>query len=264
MNAKKTTQQSCAIVTGAAGGIGYAVTRQLCAQGFGVFMLDVRAGPLSAARRQLAAEGARAQHYALDATVATQVTAAVKLARSFGRIDALVNIIGGSGPKPLGDIERIDEKTWDLVMDLNLKSTFLMCRAVMPEMRARRYGRIVNMSSIAAHGRKGPITTQGARLAYATAKAGIIGFTSQLAKDVARYGITVNCVLPGLILGEKGSRIRDRFDTLSPAARKAMLNDLPTGRVGETHEVAAAIGFLVSQSAAYVSGAALPIDGAFH
>ncbi len=126
-----------------------------------------------------------------------------------------------------------------------------------------RPGRVVNVSSIVARGRKGPVTTQGARLAYATAKAALLGFTAQLAKDEAPHGITVNAVLPGLILGAPGSRIRDRFDALPPAARAAMLADLPSGRAGEAREVAAAIGFLCSAAAGYVSGAALPIDGAF-
>jgi NAD(P)-dependent dehydrogenase (short-subunit alcohol dehydrogenase family) len=160
------------------------------------------------------------------------------------------------------DIEGIDDSDWNFVIDLNLKSVFLFCRAVMPHMRAQRYGRIVNTSSSYSRGRKGPVTTQGTRLAYAAAKAGIIGFGAQLSKDVADCGITVNTVVPALTLGEPGSRIRSRFEKLPDAARNTVLSELPMGRPAESYEVAAAIGFLASESASYVSGIALPVDGA--
>jgi NAD(P)-dependent dehydrogenase (short-subunit alcohol dehydrogenase family) len=130
-------------------------------------------------------------------------------------------------------------------------------------MRARGHGRIVNFSSTVARGRKGPVTTQGARLAYATAKAALLGFTAQLAKDEAPHGITVNALMPSLILAEQGSRIRERFEALPEAARAAMLRDFPTGRAGEAEEVAAVVGFLCSAAASYVSGVGLPVDGAF-
>jgi NAD(P)-dependent dehydrogenase (short-subunit alcohol dehydrogenase family) len=113
------------------------------------------------------------------------------------------------------------------------------------------------------HGRKDPVTTQGALLAYATAKAALLGLTAQLAKDEAANGITVNAVMPSLILAEEGSRIRDRFEALPPEARAKMMRDYPVGRPGEAQEVASVIGFLCSDAAAYVSGVALPIDAAF-
>src|SRR5262249_27987781 len=126
---------------------------------------------------------------------------AAKLAISkFGRIDALVNIAGGAGPVRVTEIENMDVNTWDHVIELNLKSTFLFCRAVVPYMQAQMYGRIINLSSIIAKGEKGPPTTVAARLPYATAKAGLLGFTAQLAKDLAKHGITVNVLLPGFIL----------------------------------------------------------------
>jgi NAD(P)-dependent dehydrogenase (short-subunit alcohol dehydrogenase family) len=106
------------------------------------------------------------------------------------------------------------------------------------------------------------VTTQGTRLAYAAAKAGIIGFGAQLSKDVADCGITVNTVVPALTLGEPGSRIRSRFENLPEAARNTVLSELPMRRPAEAHEVAAAIGFLASEGASYVSGIALPVDGA--
>ena len=261
MNAK-VESAGWAIVTGAAGGIGYAAAKQLASQGFSVFMVDLDEAELRRACEQVQATGATAVAHVADVSSTAQVNAAVEAALACGRLNALVNVAGGSGPKPVRDIEGIDDSDWDFVIDLNLKSVFLFCRAVMPHMRAQRYGRIVNTSSSYARGRKGPVTTQGTRLAYAAAKAGIIGFGAQLAKDVADCGITVNTVVPALTLGEAGSRIRARFEKLPDAARNNVLSELPMGRPAEAHEVAAAIGFLASESASYVSGIALPVDGA--
>ena len=105
------------------------------------------------------------------------------------------------------------------VIDLNLTSAFLAARAVVPMMRKQRRGRIVVFSSVIADGEKGPLTTVTGRLPYATAKAALLGFTSQLAKDLIEYGITVNALMPGLILGEQGTRIRDKFDNLDRPSR---------------------------------------------
>ena len=252
----------CAIVTGAAGGIGLAAARQLVSQGFSIFMVDRDEAGLQTALKDVTAGGGKAIAHPADVTSTEHVNAAVKAASQWGRINAIVNVAGGSGPKPVRDIEGIDDSDWNFVIDLNLKSVFLFCRAVMPHMRAQRYGRIVNTSSSYSRGRKGPVTTQGTRLAYAAAKAGIIGFGAQLSKDVADCGITVNTVVPALTLGEPGSRIRSRFEKLPDAARNTVLSELPMGRPAESYEVAAAIGFLASESASYVSGIALPVDGA--
>ena len=130
-------------------------------------------------------------------------------------------------------------------------------------MRKRRRGRIVVFSSVIADGEKGPLTTVTGRLPYATAKAALLGFTSQLAKDLAEFGITVNALMPGLILGEQGTRIRDKFDNLAPEQQKALLGGYPGGRPGTGDEVAAAVEYLLSEAAAFTSGIALPVDGAY-
>jgi len=252
-----------AIVTGAAGGIGAAVSRQLAGQGLGVLMLDLQEGPLTAAAERVREAGGRVEIMLADATDPAAPAEVLARIAALGRVEALVNLAGGSGPRPVRTVEDLDDALWEHVMALNLTSAFRFSRAVVPAMRAQRYGRIVNTSSTVARGRKGPVTTQGARLAYATAKAALLGFTAQLAKDEAANGITVNAVMPALILAEQGSRIRERFESLPPEARQAMLRDFPTGRAGEAHEVAAAIGFLCSAAASYVSGVALPVDGAF-
>jgi NAD(P)-dependent dehydrogenase (short-subunit alcohol dehydrogenase family) len=252
-----------AVVTGAAGGIGAAVSLQLAAQGFGVLMLDLQQGALDAAAERVRAAGGRVETMCADATDPDVPAAAAARAEGLGPADALVNLAGGSGPRAVPAIEDLEDALWDHVVALNLTSTFRFCRAFVPGMRARGHGRIVCMSSTVARGRKGPVTTQGARLAYATAKAALLGFTAQLAKDEAPHGVTVNAVMPALILAEQGSRIRERFEALPAEARQAMLRDFPSGRAGEAAEVAAVVGFLCSAAASYVSGVALPIDGAF-
>lgn len=252
-----------AAVTGAAGGIGTAVCLQLSQQGLAVLMLDVQEAPLAAAAERVRAAGGHAETLALDVLSPGAPAEALAKAESLGRTDALINLAGGSGPRPIRTIEDMDDEIWDHVMALNLTSAFRFCRAFVPAMRRRGFGRIVTMSSTLARGRKGPVTTQGARLAYSTSKAALLGFTAQLAKDEAANGVTVNAVMPSLILAEQGSRIRDRFEALAPTDRAGMLRDFPTGRPGEAHEVAAVIGFLCSAAASYVTGVALPIDGGF-
>ncbi|MDA8251344.1 MAG: SDR family NAD(P)-dependent oxidoreductase [Rhodospirillales bacterium] len=252
-----------AIVTGGAGAIGVATTRRLLASGHNVAMVDRSDMALRHAVDELAA-GPQLLPIAGDATDPAQVAAVVAEARAaFGRIDILVNLAGGAGPTRVHAIEDIDLDVWTSVMDHNLRSAFLFARAVVPHMRERHWGRIVNFSSTLARGEKGLPTTVTARLPYATAKAALIGLTAQLAKDVAADGITVNALMPGLILGEAGTRIRARFESLPEPERRRMVEAWPMGRPGEADEVAAVVAFLVSADASFVSGVALPVDGAY-
>ena len=140
----------------------------------------------------------------------------------FGNPYALVHVAGGAGPKRAREIEDFQLPEWSHVIDLNLTSAFLAARAVVPMMRKQRRGRIVVFSSVIAKGEKGPLTTVTGRLPYATAKAALLGFTSQLAKDLIEFGITVNALMPGLILGEQGTRIRDKFDNLEAGAEEGI------------------------------------------
>ncbi len=114
-----------------------------------------------------------------------------------------------------------------------------------------------------ARGKHGPVGTAGARLAYAAAKAGILGFTAQLAKDVGAFGITVNAVMPWLTLSGAESRVRKRFEALPEDYRLKLVAQSPMGRPGEADEVGAAMAFLASEQASYVSGIGMPVDGAF-
>jgi NAD(P)-dependent dehydrogenase (short-subunit alcohol dehydrogenase family) len=180
----------------------------------------------------------------------------------FGTADALIHIAGGAGQKRAPDLESTDLSIWEDVMALNVTSAFLLCRALVPPMRQQGFGRVVTLSSILARGEKGPATTVAARLPYAAAKAALTGFTVQLAKDCAADGITANAVAPGLILGDAGTRIRDRFDGLPEHERTRMLGAIPAGRPGTAGEVAGMLAFLLSGAAGYINGATIAIDGA--
>lgn len=258
------TRKRTAIITGGARGIGLATARVIAETDVHIVLVDLQAEALETAARLIDASRRDVLHFAADVTdaTATQRIVADIVSRT-GGIDILVNIAGGAGPKDLHLIDEIEPDVWDDVINLNLRSTYLWCREVFPTMRAQHYGRIVNTSSTIARGRHGPVGTAGARLPYAAAKAGILGLTSQLAKDIGQFGITVNAVLPWLTLSEPGSRLRDRFENLSEDARNHIIGLSPMRRPAEASEVAAAIAFLASESAGFVSGVGLPVDGAF-
>ena len=255
-------QTRVAIITGAAGGIGTALARHLKNNQTQVFIVDSNADALHELAKLLECD--EAFILTCDGTDDHQVQAAVdRIIAITGRIDILFNNLGGAGQQNVLDIEDIDPSLWDSVIQLNLRSAYLWSRAVIPHMRKRSYGRIVNMSSTMAHGRHGPVPPGGARLAYVTAKAAILGFTSQLAKDVGRDGITVNAVSPWITVGEKGTRVREMFENLPIAQKAAVLDRAPLGRPAEVGDVARAMAFLASDDASYISGVELPVDGGF-
>lgn len=243
-----------AVVTGASGMIGKAAVRLLAERGCTVLAID-----RIASHEQLNGVAS----FTADVTDPEQVAAiAAEAAQLFGTTDALVHIAGGAGQRRAPDLETTDLSIWEDVMTLNVTSAFLLCRALVPPMRRQRFGRVVTLSSILARGEKGPATTVAARLPYAAAKAALTGFTAQLAKDCAADGVTANAVAPGLILGEQGTRIRDRFDALPEKERARMLNAIPAGRPGTSEEVAGMLVFLLSGAAGYINGATIAIDGA--
>ena len=163
-----------------------------------------------------------------------------------GHIDILVNIVGGSFPKT---VMEMDETEWDRVVNLNLKSVYLCCRAVLPAMAERRYGKIVNLASAQA------FVGSETRANYTAAKLGVVGFSKSLALEVVRLGITVNIVAPGLVATE---RVRSRF---SDEEWKEANSSRPMGRAVLPEEIAGAILFLVQDGQAAITGQTVHVNG---
>ena len=238
-----------AIVTGAGGGIGEAVARTFAREGARVTVADIQEDPVRGVAAAIQREGGKAVALRADVTRAADVEAMVKAALdAFGQVDILVNNVGGYSV--LRTTWEIEESEWDFIVALNLKSAFLCCKAVIPHMLARGYGRIVNLSSIV--GRSAP-TLSAAH--YSAAKAGVRGLTWHLARELAPHGITVNAVAPWITLTERLKKLR------SPEVDAALKAQTPIGRFAEPQEIADAVLFLASDAAAYMTGATLDVNG---
>jgi 3-oxoacyl-[acyl-carrier protein] reductase len=237
-----------ALVTGGGAGIGRACVERLARSGAHVVLFDRnpdRAADVAAAAGR---RGGDVEVFVGDASDESAVVGAVEtvLDRS-GRLDILVTCAGGfSGAAPLPDVG-LDE--WNHLVTANLTATFLACRAVVPAMRRRRYGRIVTVASMAAR----TALAQAAH-PYTAAKAAVVGLTRQLALELAADGVTVNAVAPGVILSPRVARRGPEF--LAGLARAT-----PVQRAGTPEEVAAAICFLAGPEAGYITGATLDVNG---
>ena len=237
-----------AIVTGAGRGMGRAVAVRLAAGGAKLVVNDLDVDSAERTAGALQESGAEALATPGDVTSSVDVARMIASALGrFGSIHVLVNNAGVLRPTPVFDIE---EEEWDMVVNGNLKSTYLCSRAVLPAMRDQGWGRIVNFSSTAG---KSVSTMGGAH--YTASKAAILGFTRHLAKEEAAHGITVNAVCPGLIDTEM---VRS---TISEERTAAYASGFPIARLGEPHEVAELVAFLASDKAAYITGASLDING---
>ena len=237
-----------AIVTGAGRGMGRAVSERLADGGAKLVVNDLDAGSAEDAAEALRRSGAEALAAPGDAASSADVTRLVAAAlKQYGSIDILINNAGVLRPTPVFDIE---EDEWDMVVNGNLKSTYLCSRAALPAMREQGWGRIVNFSSSAG---KNVSTVGGAH--YTASKAAVLGFTRHLAKEEAPHGITVNAVCPGLIDTEM---VRS---TISEERAAAYAASFPISRLGEPSEVAELVAFLASDRASYITGASLDING---
>jgi 3-oxoacyl-[acyl-carrier protein] reductase len=233
----------CALVTGASGGIGGATARALHAAGATVALSGSRTAPLEALA---AALGSRAHVLTCDLADPAAVEALPKAAAAaMGSVDILVNNAGITRDNLF---MRMSDEEWQSVIDVNLTSAFRLCRGVLRGMMKARWGRIVNISSVVgATGNPG----QGN---YAAAKAGMVGMSKSLAAEVASRNITVNCVAPGFITTAMTEKLGEDQKT-------RILASVPAGRMGEASEIAAAVLYLASPEAGYVTGAVLHVNG---
>jgi 3-oxoacyl-[acyl-carrier protein] reductase len=251
-----------ALVTGAAQGIGRATAEALGAAGAQLIVSDRQVEKLQGVVSALEGQGLKLLCAPADIIDRAQVQDMIQLGlTAFGAIDILVNNAGGSGNVGVDQIEDVSEALWDEIVDANLKSAYLCSQAVVPHMKSRRQGSIINFSSMSAHGAFGSRGTSATRLPYAGAKAGIIGFTAQLAKDLGPFGIRVNAVMPGFILTQPDARVAQRYEALSRQEQEEMVRPVPLGRPGRPEEVAAVVLFLASEAASYVSGATIEVNG---
>ncbi|HEX2437784.1 MAG TPA: SDR family NAD(P)-dependent oxidoreductase [Methylomirabilota bacterium] len=237
------------IVTGAAKGIGAVTAEAFAGEGARVALLDLDRAGLDAVTAGLGARGADALALTTDATSSTQVRAAVaRVLTRWGRIDVLVNNAGGFAA--MRALEDTDEAEWDAILRSNLTSAFLLCKAVVPEMKRRRAGRIVNLASVVARGGAVHVPAH-----YAAAKAGVIALTRMLALEVAESGITVNAVAPGTTATDRVLAAR------TPEATAQVAAAIPMQRLGRPPEIAETILFLASDAASFVTGAVLDVNG---
>jgi 3-oxoacyl-[acyl-carrier protein] reductase len=246
-----------AIITGGAKGIGRGIALKFAQEGCVVVIADIDQKSAEETLAEITKKGGKGTALACDALDIKQVKAvADKAISSYGKIDILVNNAGGmtAAPKPIEDMPEAD---WDKVLTLNLKSLFLFSKAVVPHMKQRKYGRIINLSSAAA------INPPAHCIHYHTAKMGIIGFTLDLAYALAPFNICVNVLLPGpvrtdfydTLLGKLSEKEKDVF------FEELGKGDIPLQRLGTTEDVANAALFLASELSSYVTGTSMLVSG---
>ncbi|MES2480676.1 MAG: SDR family NAD(P)-dependent oxidoreductase [Pseudomonadota bacterium] len=239
-----------AIITGGAAGIGLACARRFLASGATVSIWDVSQERLDQAKAELAPLGHVDTRQVDVANAAHVREAANAVAAKFGRIDALVNSAGVSGRFVAAADYPLED--WQRQLDINLSGTFYCCQAVLGPMLERGYGRIVNVSSMA--GKDGnPFA-----VAYSSAKAGVIGMTKSLGKELAPKGILVNCVTPTIFNTPMHQRTRVN---MAPEQLEALRAKIPLGRIGEPHEAASMIAWLCSEDCSYSTGAVFDLSG---
>jgi 3-oxoacyl-[acyl-carrier protein] reductase len=239
-----------ALITGAGGGIAHATALRFAADGAIVALTDI---DIAAARKTadaVTAAGGRSEAIQADVTDRASVDALMKSAAvAMGGIDILVTCAGGY--KAYANFEQIAEDDWDRVIALNLKSVYLCCHAVLPYMKQTRWGRIVNLGSLA--GRSTSAGTSPAH--YASAKAAVAMMTQYIAKDVATHGITANTIAPGTT---NTDRVRN---LLTPEKEQAFVRMTPVGYLAEPTDIANVIAFMASDEARYITGATIDVNG---
>ncbi|WP_404934198.1 SDR family NAD(P)-dependent oxidoreductase [Nitratireductor sp. L15S-10] len=239
-----------ALVTGASRGIGAAIARGLAKRGYDVALNDIerQKSDLERVAEDISALGQRAELLYADVSNKAEVeTMAQKALEAFGKIDVIVN---NAGILIAGEVDGLPEKTWDAVMDVNAKGAFMVIQALLPSMKSRGYGRIVNIASIGGkHGAP-------EQAHYSASKAAVMGFSRVLAQEVGPLGITVNCVCPGIILTDMG-----RVNLDDPLVRDAWKSKTAMARIGDPEDVIGPVAFFASDDAGFVTGQTLNVDG---
>jgi 3-oxoacyl-[acyl-carrier protein] reductase len=239
-------QERIALVTGAAQGIGRAVSLELARAGATLALADINEEKLALVAKEIEALGGTAAAFKLDVSNQESVEAGAKaVIERFGKVEILVNNAGITRDNLMMSMKRAE---WDLVLSINLTGAYLLTQAVLRPMIKNRWGRIVNMASVV--GRAG----QAGQVNYAASKAGLIGLTKSLAREVASRGITVNAVAPGYIETPMTAVLDEKVSA-------AMLATIPLGRRGTDQDIANAVKFLASDAASYITGHVLDVNG---
>ncbi|MEX5634250.1 SDR family oxidoreductase [Parafrankia sp. FMc2] len=245
-------QERVAIVTGAARGLGAATARRLAADGLAVAALDLEESASKETVDAIVAAGGKAIAVGVNVSDSDQVSAAVaRVAAELGPPTVLVNNAGITRDNLLF---KMAEAEWDLVMEVHLRGTFLMTRAVQKYMVDAGFGRVVNLSSTSALGNRGQAN-------YSAAKAGLQGFTKTVAIELGKFGVTCNAVAPGLIETEMTRATAERLGRPWDEYAAARATDIPVGRVGVPDDIAHTVSFLVSEGAGFVSGQVVYVAG---
>ncbi|MEP6767059.1 MAG: 3-oxoacyl-[acyl-carrier-protein] reductase [Acidobacteriota bacterium] len=234
-----------ALVTGASRGIGEAVARRLAIEGAHVIAAARTVADLDRVVAEITAGGGRARSLALDLSDAASIDTAAKAALAEGPIDVLVNNAGVTDDDLL---LRMSREAWDKVIGTNLTGVFLLTQALIKSMVRKRYGRIVNVASVVG------MMGNAGQANYAASKAGLIGFTKSVARELASRNITCNAVAPGFIATAMTAK-------MTAEARETLSGQIPLGRLGEPSDVASAVAYLASEEAAYVTGHVLNVSG---
>ncbi len=242
-------EQTIALVTGASRGIGKAIAGALGAQGMTVIGTATSDAGAEAIGKALAEAGIAGRGMRLDVSDDASVSEVLKeIGEAFGTVTVLVNNAGITRDNLL---MRMKPEEWDAVINTNLSSLYRVCKACLRPMMKAKTGRIINIASVVG------LSGNAGQTNYAAAKAGMIGFTKSLAQEVGSRGITVNAVAPGFI-------DTDMTRELPEAQREALLGNIPLGRLGQPEEIAAAVAFLASDAAGYITGETIHVNGGMY